>query len=162
MNQTRESIVSLDCHLGVHDESFSKEDALLNIPLFPPGAVVAGDRIRIVALETNITESSNGSRYEYDKRGTAYEHRASGINRPSLILNGSMADYSVVGSRKKPAEISYVFTVKDMQPELSSKHPNLEVHMSSLTTIILLERTDRYLTSPCRCLFLNRSQGLWV
>ena len=126
MNQTRESIVSLDCHLGVHDESFSKEDTLLNVFLFPPGAVVVGDRIRIVALETNVADS-NGTRYEYDKRGTAYERRASGINRRSLILNGSLANYSAVGSRKKPAEISYVFTVKDMQPELSSKHPNLEV-----------------------------------
>ncbi|MCJ1356657.1 MAG: vacuolar membrane-associated protein iml1 [Icmadophila ericetorum] len=111
LDQTRESPVNINCHLGVHDESFSKEDALLNNSLFPPKTVVAGDRIRIVAIEANGTPN-NGSRYEYDNGGTTYERRAS------------------VGNRKKPTEISYVFTVKDMPPELNSKHPNLEVSIS--------------------------------
>lgn len=71
---------SLVCSLGVHEEAFSKEDALLDISLFPEGAVNIGDHIRIVTYETASPLHGN-QRYKSGQQHATHNQRSSGSSK---------------------------------------------------------------------------------
>ncbi|KAL9120248.1 MAG: hypothetical protein Q9187_003197 [Circinaria calcarea] len=118
---------SLVCSLGVHDEGFSKEDALLDVSLFPEGTVNVGDYIRIVACDTdsllhgtwrpeigrqqatNSHGSSGSIRHDHFQR---FRKLRSGLDKPGSKL---------VGDR------SYVYVVKKSCVGLNSRQPTIEV-----------------------------------
>ena len=71
---------SLVCSLGVHEEAFSKEDALLDVSLFPQGTVRVGDHIRIVACETG-SPFHGIRRHEIGQQDATHRRRLGGLIR---------------------------------------------------------------------------------
>ena len=96
------------CSLGVHDENFSKDEAILNLSMFPPGSVAIGDLVRIAALGQDAPKQMSRHIRDGDNVGPGQE---------------TTGTFSASLDPKK----YYVFVVKEMSVEVSSKHPNLQV-----------------------------------
>ncbi|MCJ1404520.1 vacuolar membrane-associated protein iml1 [Xylographa trunciseda] len=101
---TQHPPINLVCTLGIHDDSFSKHEVLLNASLFPLGGIPVGTPVQLRALETESPSRS-------------FKH------------NGT-SDLTTRAHNKLPQEVFYVFRVKDTSSETSSKHPNLEISVS--------------------------------
>ena len=74
-DESEEASSHLVASIGIHDEAFSKEDALLNVQFFPSGAITTGDRVRIVALNTD--SPTNGFKHPKDGYHSARNSRRS-------------------------------------------------------------------------------------
>lgn len=105
------------CTLWIHDETFSKEQVLLNLDFFPE--VKAGSLMAIIGLKTDT-----GLR---DFQGKAHGPLVipSLKNRSSTnlkLLTGGLGSKHDVDLGRK-----YIFMVTDMPKELKLKHPGLEL-----------------------------------
>jgi DEP domain-containing protein 5 len=115
------------CTLWVHEESFSREDVILNFALFPKGSVRAGDLAEIVALKSNSEvrdfqdavpkNPRDSNTFEGSPIGAGAERRRS----PSNTLNLEDTTNKSLQSKR------YVFIAKDMSSEQKLRQPNLQV-----------------------------------
>ena len=48
------------CILGVHDESFSRQNVLFNSSLFPPGSVTVGTCLQISSVAARLPQHDSG------------------------------------------------------------------------------------------------------
>jgi DEP domain-containing protein 5 len=114
--------------IWVHDEQFSKEDVVLNLSFFPRDRVKAGDLMAIIGLRSDVAKQQ------------ALETATKKI---SESLSGSLQPNATANDRKSSEESNsidsrpdldlnrrYLFTVKDMTPEMKSKYPNLEISVA--------------------------------
>ena len=69
--------LNLVCALGTHDESFAKDDVLVNSFMFPPNSIPSGAKLRIVPLEADSPNSSF-KRHGKGERLVPLGRRASG------------------------------------------------------------------------------------
>ncbi|CAD6448788.1 4db4c5b7-67cd-487a-9ccd-6415d575e244 [Sclerotinia trifoliorum] len=115
------------CNLWTHDETFSKDEVILNLDLFPD--VKAGELMAIVALKTD-----SGFRDFQEK---------SALNKPdidsatvtgrfgSYISNQASHEHRGKGSKHEAGfGKRYLFLAKDMPKELKLKQPSLEVSLA--------------------------------
>ncbi|KFY02318.1 hypothetical protein O988_02210 [Pseudogymnoascus sp. VKM F-3808] len=107
--------VERQCVLWVHDEQFSKEEVIFNHTLLPSGRYKLGQLMAIVALKNDGLDKKPGSL------------------AASQQLDASMADMrSSKGSldTHDDTEKQYLFTLNEMNKEMASKHPNLEISVA--------------------------------
>ena len=114
--------LNLVCSLGTHDESFAKNDVLVNNSMFPLQSISSGTKLRIVALEADSPDT-RFKRHGKGGRFGPFGRHTSGKQSPTIKY--SKAD--VEKANKPPLEPSFVFTAEDVASEVISKHPNLEV-----------------------------------
>jgi hypothetical protein len=123
------------CTLWVHEDSFSREDVILNFALFPKGSMRAGDLAEIVALRSNSDvrdfqdaapkNSRDTGAFEGSPIGAGAERRRSPSNTLNLEENANKSQQSK----------RYVFIAKDMSSEQRLRQPNLQVGSPSADTM---------------------------
>ena len=96
------------CSLRVHDENFSKDEAILNFSLFPPRTVATGDLMQISALTSDASKHLGHNIWDGDDS--------------SLLMDRKEMLSFIVDPKKY-----YIFVVTEMSAEASSKHPKLQV-----------------------------------
>lgn len=131
-NPSRHSTVGLDnraCELWVHDESFSREDILFNSPAFSETGIRVGDLVEIAP--SRGPGEVYGSSNRLDPFGLTFQsdvESETGSRRPS----GSIKTNSSSGKKRRTAsQSSCLFLVKPFPTEINTRHPNLEISVSS-------------------------------
>ncbi|KAI9705598.1 MAG: vacuolar membrane-associated protein iml1 [Candelina mexicana] len=129
------------CILSVHDDSFCRDDVLLNVAHFPKGSVAVGDLAQIVAVKPgtavrdfqDATPSKPGRGNEDGQASqTQAQESTSGIKRSSLTsVSIGEGNSRASGGRIIDAQKRYVFMVKDMSSDQRVKQPGLQVSVSS-------------------------------
>ncbi|KAL1953894.1 hypothetical protein VTO42DRAFT_2046 [Malbranchea cinnamomea] len=107
------------CSLWVHDENFSREEVLFNPHAFGDTGVQAGDLLEISPLPDDLRES--GGRTGRDGLGS----------EPKRPFAGSIRSNSTAASDGKAEQGKFLFLVKPLPPELKSRHPDLQVSVTS-------------------------------
>ena len=115
--------------LWVHDESFSKDDVLVNPDTLHHLRLAAGDLVQIVALksaleardfekssEVSLTDSSDSSK----PKGTSSDEG----NTTSALASGQRGSFEVDDNTK------YFFIARSFPAELKAKHPSLQVSLN--------------------------------
>ena len=151
-------VIERRCNIWVHDESFSRDEVVINLDLFPD--VESGWLMAIVALKTD-----SGIRDFQDKAQTSKLNGETGAPAPQpdrghtnlknpVQVNGSEGNHDINHSRR------YLFIGKDMSKEMKAKQSGLEIsvakqvadvfgikHRSNVlvTTVSSFESTRRYL-----------------
>lgn len=102
--------VRLLCSLSIHDENFSKEDVLINLPLFHQGNVKAGTLMQLTALKASSETIIHGvkSHNTLQKRTTAAD-----VPPDHLDINRH-----------------HVFGAKAISEEMLFKQPNVQISIS--------------------------------
>jgi hypothetical protein len=114
--------------IWVHDEQFSREDVVLNLSFFPQDLVKAGDLMAIIGLRSDVAKQQA---LETAVRKIA--ENLSGSLQPSIPASDRKSEEdinSIDGRRDLDLDRRYLFTVKDMTPEMKSKYPNLEISVA--------------------------------
>ena len=136
-NGTMSSVERL-CSLWIHDDNFSKDEVLLNLTLFPRGAVNAGDLIQVVPQSLQTASKDYEHRHDdrqdvkASRRGgedAEKTHRKEPSNHP---MEASAKEESAFSTgNESDASTRYVFKVKEMGSELLSRNPTLQISISS-------------------------------
>ncbi|KAH8808764.1 vacuolar membrane-associated protein-like protein IML1 [Xylogone sp. PMI_703] len=122
------SLVERKCILWTHDESFSKEDVIINLDLFP--GVKPGELMAIMALKTDsgvrdFHDKAQTHKHELEALGLSLRRERSNSNsREGSELDGVKQNYDVDPSKR------YLFIAKEMPKDLKNKLPSLEVSVS--------------------------------
>ncbi len=133
---TGTKLVDRVCTLSVHDESFCRDDVLLNVVHFPPASIAVGDLAEIVAVAAgtavrdfqNAPPSMSGRGNESvppsrtETQETSLGRDRSSSNPLSLGEHKSQANGRAIDPQKR-----HVFVVKDMSSEQRAKQPGLQV-----------------------------------
>ncbi|MCJ1250296.1 vacuolar membrane-associated protein iml1 [Trapelia coarctata] len=106
--------ITVVCSLGVHDEAFSTDDVLVSPSLFKPKKVPIGTPMRIVAPVADSPDSSSSFR-RHGKGGR--------FGPPSRRSSARL-------QTKHALEASFMFKLKELPSEVTSRHPNLELSVS--------------------------------
>jgi len=142
------------CNLWVHDETFAKEEAVLNLDMFPD--VEAGDLVAIVALkaESGVRDFHEKvvPKKDADGLGSSMQRERSHSNPRSPILSNVSDIKNDVFPGKR-----YLFIARDMPKELKTKHPALELsvakHIADVFSLKhrsnVLLTTVSYSRTPC-------------
>ncbi|KAI9765893.1 MAG: vacuolar membrane-associated protein iml1 [Geoglossum simile] len=163
------------CTLWVHEDSFSREDVILNFALFPKGSVRAGDLAEIVALKSNSEvrdfqdavpkNPRDANAFEGSSIGAGAERRQS----PSNTLNLEDTTNKSLQSKR------YVFIAKDMSSEQKLRQPNLQISLAGHIAnpfglrnkaIVVVSLVDKYMNTASHVeltfkdLYLSRSD-MW-
>lgn len=120
------------CTLWVHDDSFSKEETLFNPSIFEGAKVNPGDLVEIVALKasTDVRDfqqsSAPGGRLLV--LGTENESSA-----PVPLQNAAKGWSNIGGSGNFSvnSQTRYVSLFRSISAEIKSKHPSLQVSLTS-------------------------------
>lgn len=128
MDGEREA-VERRCTLSVHDENtFSGQDIVLNLQLFPPGNPLPGD---LIAIKSDVAGRDR------DTQGRASTLRRSQDSYVGTSYVNSLAESHL--ARETPSqdvhqaqddEKQYVFVVKDMTSDQRTKNPRLEISVA--------------------------------
>ena len=107
------------CSLWVHDDNFSQDEVLLNPTLFSSRSIKAGDLMQVIALDQSQQDNSRpqGPSLQQENRrrnGKGHEPLSSAEPNPRAL-----------DSKKR-----YIFVYKEMDPEMGSKQPNIQVSCS--------------------------------
>ena len=121
-----QSPISLVCTLGIHDDGFSTDGVLLHASLFPNGSMLVDTPVQLLALEA---ESPSRSFKQNAINGMKSKRPSSKMHVPPSAFSENNLCAGRTSS-KVPQAASYVFKAKDTSSEITSKHPNLEVHYS--------------------------------
>ena len=115
------------CNIWVHDESFSKDEVVINLDLFPD--VNSGELMAVVALKTDsgirdFQDKAESSKWNGDSVAPSSQSEH-GHGHPSPIqANGSDVNHDIDSGRR------YLFLAKDMSKETKIKHPTLEISVA--------------------------------
>ncbi|KAG9241519.1 vacuolar membrane-associated protein-like protein IML1 [Calycina marina] len=120
---TERLVIERRCNLSVHNESFSKEEIVLNFDLVP--GIKAGQLMAIVGLKTDngVRDFQDKIFYKKDTENLTKDgqRERSSSNPRSLIHKGVDPKHDVdMGKR-------YVFIARDIPKELKAKSSTLEV-----------------------------------
>ncbi|KAI9724085.1 MAG: hypothetical protein M1812_000804 [Candelaria pacifica] len=129
------------CTLSVHDESFCRDDVLLNIVYFPPGSIAVGDLAEIVAVKAGTavrdfqdatpSKPGHGNDNVLPPKPEVPETVLGRDRSSSNPLGQSKGNSQAIGGRAMDAQKRHVFVVKDMSSDQRAKQPNLQVSISS-------------------------------
>ncbi len=113
--------------IWVHDDQFSKEDVVLNLSFFPGDRVKPGDLMAIIGLRSDMAKQP-----PLDAASRKAIESVPGSLQPHSVTSDrkSSEDSSIDGRRDLDFDRRYLFTVKDMTPEMKSKYPNLEISVA--------------------------------
>ena len=106
--------ITVVCSLGVHDEAFSTDDVLVSPSVFKPKKVPIGTPMRLVAPVSDSPESSSSFRRHGKGGRFSAPSRRSSMKLPN----------------KHASETSFMFKIKELPSDVTSRHPNLEVSVS--------------------------------
>jgi hypothetical protein len=116
------------CNLWVHEESFSKNDVVLNLDLFPD--VKPGDLMAIVSLKADLgvrdfQEKAHTPKKDADNLPATMRSERSNSNpkSPSQASGTDIRSEVELGRR-------CLFIVKPMSSEMKAKQPGLEVSVA--------------------------------
>jgi hypothetical protein len=118
-------VIERRCNIWVHDESFSKDEVVINLDLFPD--IKSGELMAIVALKTDSGVRDFQDKAQTLKTNGELTAPATQSDRGHLNtvqLNGSEVNHDVDHGRR------YLFIGKDMSKEMKAKQPNLEISVA--------------------------------
>jgi hypothetical protein len=137
------------CILWVHDESFSKEEVVLNLDLFPD--VKPGDLMAIVALKTDTGVRDFPEKAQSTKRDP--ESLAASMQRERSSSHPRSPGPNNGGDTKNQADVGnrYLFVAKDMPKDIKSKQLGLELSVAKhiADVFCLKHRSSVLLTTVC-------------
>jgi hypothetical protein len=111
------------CSLWVHEESFAKDEVVLNLDLLP--GVKPGDLMAIISLKTDsgLRDFQEKAQQTFEKD---VENMGTHTQREHSIAqaNGDHIKHDIDMERR------YLFIAKDMCKDLKAKHPSLEVSVT--------------------------------
>ncbi len=115
--------------LWVHDDSFSRDEVLINSDTFSHLSVAPGDLVQIVALKTALDVRDFEQSLEIpvtDTANVAAQNDSSkeATNLSSAIAIGRGASFDVDDN------IKYIFLAKPPPADLKAKHPSLQISLS--------------------------------
>ncbi|KAK5147732.1 hypothetical protein LTR04_000777, partial [Oleoguttula sp. CCFEE 6159] len=126
------------CTLWVHEDNFSKEDAVFNVGYFPDGITI-GSLVQVVAVKeptaVHDLQPATGKPHEDGSSGVKKEGSAfSSAPGDSIQKKHDSSAPDVLGESGTPLESvrtfdpqnCYVFVVQDMSSEMKAKHPGLQ------------------------------------
>ncbi|EFR00178.1 vacuolar membrane-associated protein IML1 [Nannizzia gypsea CBS 118893] len=132
------------CLLSVHDENFSREDVLFNRQALGDWAVKVGDLIELSALHGEPSsdslldgEPANTTNSQQDEPGINAARGqgggGSGVGGRYSPLPGHRDSRRGDGALPATSHVvgNFLFIVKHMQPEILSRHPNLQISVSN-------------------------------
>ncbi|KAL2352648.1 vacuolar membrane-associated protein-like protein IML1 [Cryomyces antarcticus] len=133
------------CTLWVHEDNFSKEDAVFNVGYFPDGITI-GSLVQVVAVKeptaVHDLQPATGKPHEDGSSGVKKEGSAfSSAPGDSIQKKHDSSAPDVLGESGTPLESvrtfdpqnCYVFVVQDMSSEMKAKHPGLQISLSRTT-----------------------------
>jgi hypothetical protein len=150
-------IVERRCNIWVHDESFSKDEVVLNLDLF--GDVKPEELMAIVALKTDsgvrdFQDKAQASKTNGENIAPAAQAERSHANPKSPIqANGGEVNHDVdLGKR-------YLFIAKDMPKEMKIKQPSLEISVAKhIADVFSLKHRSNVLVTTVSNLLPSRSK----
>lgn len=116
--------------LWVHDEMFSKEDVVLDLGLFPHGAVKSGDLMAIVALKTDSAVRDFPDKNLLPKKEDVFTPAKGSESSPSAATRPSDGPAYAAAKHDVDVEKPYLFVAKGMSADQKAKHPSLEVSIA--------------------------------
>lgn len=136
------------CSLSVHDESASEADVFLNLSLFPLGTFVVGEVVQITAAdEDHILNAGTTSRQTHTN--ALAQDRQGGLHGQEAALKNDhiheSPDLRFTGNDAPDLARGYLFKVKDADPEMLARFPDVRVCCE-----ISLLWVRRWLTACCR------------
>lgn len=129
------------CTLWVHDDTFSRDEVILNTALFPPNTVEIGRLAAIVQVKSDVNvrdfqdeaqEASSDDAGKRKRRGATRKGGNGMEKKASCQALGAMENFAKWGGQDVDMSKKYVFRVKDMSNEQRSKQPTLQVSPSNL------------------------------
>ena len=142
-------VVERRCVIWVHDESFAKEEVVLNLDLFPD--VQPGELMAIVALKADSSmrdfqdKTHQANNEGDDSESSTKRERSNSLPKIPVGVNGTDGMHDVdLGNR-------YLFIAKDLPKEMKTKQPNLEVSVAKhiADVFCLKHRSNVLLTTVC-------------
>ncbi|KAI5290549.1 vacuolar membrane-associated protein iml1 [Ascosphaera aggregata] len=115
------SITQRVCTLWVHDESFSREDVLLNLEAFADLAINVGDLVEVTSYPSVKQRESHASHFS--------RHRSDGGHPDAGSAHTSITNCS--SSAPYHSNSGLVFLVKSLSPELRARQPNLQISIAT-------------------------------
>ncbi|KAF2143834.1 uncharacterized protein K452DRAFT_163184 [Aplosporella prunicola CBS 121167] len=136
-------IVQKICTLWTHDESLSREEAVINIDKFPELGITSGSLVKIIPLKQSTsvrdfhgdTRSSSREGSRRIRLDTAHRTTSTGTtsrkNRTgSATLTFDENGHRTHGARDVDSQKTYIFVAKSLSQELRAKYPQLQVSVS--------------------------------
>lgn len=118
------------CSLSVHEETFSKDDILINVDYFH-NSVKAGDLMQITRYNEAMTVLVNSNDPESQAKDENQEVKTSRerqtISRIPNTETQSVRDKQYIDKHEANIGKCYTFIVKDMSPDQKAKQPDLQV-----------------------------------
>jgi hypothetical protein len=141
------SMANRRCNIWVHDESFSRDEVVINLDLFPD--VKAGELMAIVALKTD-----SGVRDFVDKAQISNGEPTVLVEQSHLNPNSPVPVYGSEGNHDVDHGKKYLFIAKDMPKEIKTRQPNLEISVAkNVADVFNLKHRSNVLvtsvSSPC-------------
>ncbi|KZZ97932.1 vacuolar membrane-associated protein IML1 [Ascosphaera apis ARSEF 7405] len=118
------SITQRVCTLWVHDESFSREDVLLNLEAFSDLAINVGDLVE-------VSPSPQAARQREPHSSTYGRHKSDCSHSATIASDNSYVDGASVNESSVSSNTGLVFLVKSLSPELRARQPNLQISIAS-------------------------------
>jgi hypothetical protein len=131
------------CTVWVHDDSFSRDEVILNISAFPVDSLKVGGLAAIVPIKSDVNvrdfqeeaqEASSDDAGGSKRRGPGSK-AGSGLKTKRSNLAVQSHSKSDCGARWNGQEIDeskrYVFRVQDMSNEQRTKQPTLQISLAS-------------------------------
>ncbi|KAI5307061.1 SNF1-interacting protein [Ascosphaera pollenicola] len=115
------SITQRVCTLWVHDESFSREDVLLNLEAFTDLAINVGD----------LVEVSPSSPAAKQRDSHFARHKSDNGHSANIASENSYVDAASASDSSASSKGGLVFLVKSVSPELRARQPNLQISIAS-------------------------------
>lgn len=141
------------CVLWVHDDTFSRDEVVLNLNLFPH--LKDGDAVAICAAksETSLRDNQDrrqGSTHDSDNLFVDQSRERSSSN-PRSPTSPSPKD----GKHDGGSERRYMFIARDMSKDLKTKNPNLEISVAKHVADVFgfKHRSNCVISAVCYLMF---------
>ena len=120
---TQPEVVSL----WVHDESFCRDEVVVNPDTFQHVRLAAGDLVQMIALKSALEvrdfEKSSGISMS-DNDDALHSKDATAEDEKSILASGRGGSFDIDDNTK------YFFVAKPFPPDLKAKHPTLQVSLN--------------------------------
>ena len=119
--------------LWIHDDSFSKEDVLINARSFTHLSISPGDLVQIVALKvpSDVQDfaaqpaTQGTANDDSDETGTSFHPVIEGSRAPIGPTHGRPGGFNV------QSDVRYLFIAAEVPEEILAKHPDFHVSLHS-------------------------------
>ncbi|TKA63768.1 hypothetical protein B0A49_09557 [Cryomyces minteri] len=116
------------CTLWVHEDNFSKEDAVFNVGCFPDGSITTGSLVQVVAVK-----EATAVRDFQPATGKPHKDGSSGVKKEGSAVKSAPGD-SIQKKHDSSGPVvlgeNGTSLESDISPEMKAKHPGLQISLS--------------------------------